>query len=89
MEDRVCVIVESHSYFLVERVTMVILFLYKAVRTALQWLLLHPTRPLHSISVLLKSGLINFSGYTDQAILLTLKENGEAFMNTAEGYENR
>ncbi|WP_406826547.1 hypothetical protein [Pedobacter sp. KACC 23697] len=41
-------------------------------------------RPQHRISVLLKSGLTNFSGSTDKAIPLTSKENGAAFMNAAE-----
>ncbi|WP_316827515.1 hypothetical protein [Pedobacter miscanthi] len=35
-------------------------------------------RPKHHISVLIKSGLTNFSGSTDPAILLTLKEKFSA-----------
>jgi len=37
-----------------------------------------PARPKHHISVLLKSGLTNFSGSTDPASLLALKEKFSA-----------
>jgi len=38
----------------------------------------------HRISVLLKSGLTNFSGSTEKAIPQASKENGAAFINAAE-----
>ena len=49
----------------------------------------HPARPYHGISVLLKSGLTNFSGCTVLAVQLASKENGEALMNATESYKQQ
>ena len=42
----------------------------------------HLAKPTYYSSVLLKTGLTNFSGKIDQALPLTLIENGIALMNT-------